>query len=129
MGKCISEQKKCETIENYNSYYTHRFQAKMIAYEKLDSIFHSEGVLSFSTKKRKCYEDLIGFTGMPVYGVSWCSNPDREKETDDSCNPGEARIDQEYIEALLRNDSLTRNTYRETLKEINSNALECEGLE
>lgn len=129
MGKCFSEQQICETIENYNGYFINRSDAETIAYEKINSILHSVKALSFSTKKRECYEDLIGFTEMPVYGVSWCSNPDREKKTDESCNPGEARIDQEYIEALLKNDSLMRNTYRERLKEINSDAIQCEGLE
>ena len=124
-GQCISEQQHCETIENYNAYFNDAWQVEVIAREKRDSILKDSA--SFSSYKLKCYKDLIEQAMAPVYGVSWCSNPNREKNTDETCETeGQIRIDEEYLKALQDNYNAKRTNYQKIFEDINEKAKKCE---
>ena len=127
-GQCISEQQHCETIENYNAYFNDAWQVEVIAREKRDSILKDSA--TFSSYKLKCYKDLIEHAMAPVYGVSWCSNPNREKNTDETCETeGQIRIDEEYLKALHDNYNTKRTNYQRIFENINEKAKECEDRE
>ena len=127
-GQCISEQQHCETIENYNAYFNDAWQVEVIAREKRDSILKDSA--TFSSYKLKCYKDLIEHAMTPVYGVSWCSNPNREKNTDETCETeGQIRIDEEYLKALHDNYNTKRTNYQRIFENINEKAKECEDRE
>lgn len=129
LGKCISESSHCSTIENFYATYSDQNDAERIASKKIEKLLQSEQASSFSLEKLKCYEDMIGYSEMPDYGVPWCSNPNREIKTDDSCEAEKVRIDDEYIEALINNDLSKRHTYQRTFEKINRDAAECDALE
>ena len=128
-GTCISEMSHCFTIENFYATYSDEIDAERIASEKIEKLLQSEQALSFSLGKLKCYEDMIGYSAMPDYGISWCYSSDREIKTDDSCEAEKVRIDDEYIEALINNDLSKRHTYQRTFEKINRDAAECDALE
>ena len=128
-GTCISEMSHCFTIENFYATYSDEIDAERIASEKIEKLLQSEQALSFSLGKLKCYEDMIGYSAMPDYGISWCYSSDREIKTDDSCEAKKVRIDDEYIEALINNDLSKRHTYQRTFEKINRDAAECDALE
>ena len=119
----------CFTIENFYATYSDEIDAERIASEKIEKLLQSEQALSFSLGKLKCYEDMIGYSAMPDYGISWCYSSDREIKTDDSCEAKKVRIDDEYIEALINNDLSKRHTYQRTFEKINRDAAECDALE
>ena len=128
-GTCISEKSHCLTIENFYATYSDEIDAERIASEKIEKLLQSEQALSFSLGKLKCYEDMIGYSAMPDYGISWCYSSDREIKTDDSCEAEKVRIDDEYIEALINNDLSMRHTYQRTFEKINRDAARCDSLE
>jgi hypothetical protein len=119
----------CFTIENFYATYSDEIDAERIASEKIEKLLQSEQALSFSLGKLKCYEDMIGYSAMPDYGISWCYSSDREIKTDDSCEAEKVRIDDEYIEALINNDLSKRHTYQRTFEKINRDAARCDSLE
>ena len=129
LGKCISESSHCSTIENFYATYSDQNDAERIASKKIEKLLQSEKASSFSLEKLKCYEDMIGYSEMPDYGVPWCSSPNREKKTDDFCEAGEVRIDQEYIDAIINNDLSKRELYQSIFEGINHDAAECDALE
>ena len=129
-GKCISEKDHCETIENYDGYINYENKVIMIAKTKFNSLINSEQNVQFSDWKKRCYEDAIGNGSYPLYGVSSCSYSKRERKFDESCETVESiRIDEAYLKALQKNDSLKRYVYQKKLEEINQKAAECDALE
>ena len=101
---------------------------EVIAREKRDSLLKDSA--SFSSYKLKCYKDLIEQAMAPVYGVPQCSNPNREKNTDETCEAeGQIRIDEEYLKALYDNYDKKRTNYQRLFENINEKAKECEDRE
>ena len=129
-GQCISEKVHCETIENFNGSINYENNVIMIAKTKFNSLINSEQNVPFSDWKKRCYENAIGNGFYPLYGVSSCSNSKRERKFDESCETVESvHIDEDYLKALQKNDSLERYVYQKKLEEINQKAAECDALE
>lgn len=126
-GQCILENQYCETIENYNASINYRNRAIGKAKEKLSSLINTKQNINLSERKKKCYNEAIGNGMYPVYGVSWCSNPNREKKYDESCDYfGEVHIDEAYFNALQKNDSLERYVTQQTFESINEKIAKCD---
>jgi len=128
--KCISEKVHCETIENYNGYFNYKNKVIRKAKDKFHSLINNEQNVSFPDWKKRCYEDAIGMEAYPIYGVSACHNPNRERKFDESCETVESvRIDDDYLKALQKNDSLERYVNQEELEEINEKITKCESYD
>ena len=129
-GKCVSEKIHCETIENYDGYINYENNVIMIAKTKFNSLINSEQNVPFSDWKKRCYENAIGNGSYPIYGVSLCSDSNRERKFDESCETEESvHIDEAYLKALQKNDSLKRYVYQKKLEQINEKVAECDAVE
>ena len=129
-GKCILEQTHCETIENYNGYFNYKNKVIRKAKDKFHSLINNEQNVSFPDWKKRCYEDAIGMEAYPIYGVSACRNPNRKPKIDESCEIIESvRIDDDYLKALQKNDSLERYVNQKELEQINENVAKCESYD
>ena len=126
-GKCISEKDYCKTIENFNGSINYENNVIMIAKTKVNSLINSEQNVQYSDWKKRCYEDAIGNGFYPLYGVSSCNNPDRKRKFDESCETVESvRIDEAYLKALQKNDSLKRYVTQRTFEKINEKIAKCD---
>jgi hypothetical protein len=126
-GKCISEMDYCKTIENFNGSIKYENNAIWTAKAKLDSLINNEQNDSFSNRKKRCYEDAIGNVFLPLYGVSSCSDSNQRRKFDESCEMQEAvRIDDAYLKALQKNDSLERYVTQRTFEKINEKIAKCD---
>jgi len=126
-GQCISEKVHCETIENFNGSINYENNVIMIAKTKFNSLINSEQNVPFSDWKKRCYENAIGNGFYPLYGVSSCSYSKRERKFDESCETVESvRIDEAYLKALQKNDSLERYVTQRTFEKINEKIAKCD---
>jgi hypothetical protein len=126
-GQCISEKVHCETIENFNGSINYENNVIMIAKTKFNSLINSEQNVPFSDWKKRCYENAIGNGSYPLYGVSSCSNSKRERKFDESCETVESvHIDEDYLKALQKNDSLERYVTQRTFEKINEKIAKCD---
>ena len=129
-GKCVSEKVHCETIENFNGSINYENNVITIAKTKFNSLINSEQNVPFSDWKKRCYENAIGNGSYPIYGVSLCSDSNRERKFDESCETEESvHIDEAYLKALQKNDSLKRYVYQKKLEQINEKVAECDAVE
>lgn len=129
-GQCVSEKVHCETIENFNGSINYENNVITIAKTKFNSLINSEQNVPFSDWKKRCYENAIGNGSYPLYGVSSCSNLKRERKFDESCETVESvHIDEAYLKALQKNDSLKRYVYQKKLEQINEKVAECDAVE
>ncbi|MBR6124426.1 hypothetical protein IKQ19_12665 [Candidatus Saccharibacteria bacterium] len=89
---------------------------------ELDSLLGSPRGATFSEEKRNCILSLkySYWDATPDYGV-----PPWYRCEDD----GEVLVDEKYIRALLKLDSLAREEFKKILEETNEKAAECDALE
>ncbi len=102
-----------------------RNHARFFVNDEADSLLASPRGTSFSDEKRNCISNLKykdnDFEGnISLYGVP----PWSECE-----GKGPVQIDENYIKALLKIDSLSHVEYRKIFEETNKKAAECDAME
>ena len=130
IGQCVSAQQYCSILKQSNSRDFHEYSldeesrnhAIYFVNSELDSLLASPRGTSFSEEKRKCILNLkySDWEGLPDYGIPpwyYCEGKDP------------VQIDENYIKALLKIDSLSHVEYRKIFEETNKKAAECDALE
>lgn len=103
-----------------------RNQARHFVNSELDSLLASPHGATFSEEKRNCISNLKYTlsqweTNDFLYGVPPWDLDCKGKDT--------AQIDENYIEAFLKIDSLFRVEHKKILEETNQKAAECDAME
>jgi hypothetical protein len=102
-----------------------RNQARHFVNSELDSLLASPHGATFSEEKRNCISNLKYTlsqweTNDLLYGVPpWYNCEGKEL----------VQIDENYIKALLKIDSLSRVEHKKILEETNQKAAECDAVE
>lgn len=102
-----------------------RNQARHFVNSELDSLLASPHEATFSEEKRNCISNLKYAISqmemnLAMYGVPpWYDCEGKEL----------VQIDENYIKALLKLDSLAREEYKKILEETNEKAAECDAME
>ena len=130
VGQCISAEQYCSlqmqsydrNFYRYSENLIEREHAKLFVNSELDSLLESSRGATFSEEKRNCILNLkfSDWGALPEYGVPpWYDCEGEEL----------VQIDENYIKALLKLDSLAREEYKKILEETNEKAAECDALE
>ena len=134
VGQCISAEQYCAIQKRSNPHDFHEYaedkiernQARYFVNSELDSLLESPRGATFSEEKRKCILNLkYTYSQLEMnnllYGVPPWDLDCKGKDT--------AQIDENYIKAFLKLDSLAREEYKKILKETNEKAAHCDSLE
>ena len=134
LGQCVSAEQYCAVQLHSDSHDFHEYavdkmernQARHFVNSELDSLLASPHGATFSEEKRNCISNLKYAisqweTNDLLYGVPPWDLDCKGKDT--------AQIDKNYIKALLKIDSLSREEYKKILEETNEKAAECDALE
>ena len=134
IGQCVSAEQYCAVQLHSDSHDFHEYavdkmernQARHFVNSELDSLLASPHGATFSEEKRNCISNLKykdeDFEGtIYLYGVPPWELDCKGKDT--------AQIDENYIKAFLKLDSLAREEYKKILKETNEKAAHCDSLE
>jgi hypothetical protein len=133
LGQCVSAEQYCAVQLHSDSHDFHEYaedqmernQARFFVYSELDSLLASPRGASFSEEKRNCISNLKykdeDFEGnIYLYGVPpWSECEGKEP----------VQIDENYIKALLKIDSLSRVEHKKILEETNEKAAKCDAME
>ena len=133
IGQCVSAEQYCaiqmasdsRDFHMYSLDEKSRNHARFFVNDDVDSLLASPRGTSFSDEKRNCISNLKykdnDFEGnILLYGVPpWSECEGKEP----------VQIDENYIKALLKIDSLFHVEYRKIFEETNKKAAECDALE
>ena len=134
LGQCVSAEQYCAIQKRSNPHDFHEYaedkmernQSRHFVNSELDSLLASPHGATFSEEKRNCISNLKYTisqweSNYLLYGVPpW----DLDCEGKDT-----AQIDENYIEAFLKIDSLSRVEHKKILEETNEKAAHCDSLE
>ena len=133
LGQCVSAEQYCVVQLHSDSHDFHTYaedkmernQARHFVNSELDSLLASPHGATFSEEKRNCISNLKYTlsqweTNDLLYGVPpWYNCEGKEL----------VQIDENYIEAFLKIDSLFRVEHKKILEETNQKAAECDAME
>lgn len=123
-GQCIPVHQYCQMLDGNSSYYAAQGYARSIAVEKINAQ-HKDNP-NYWYGYDRCYSNLLnGLGNAPEYGVPECPSGLTPCETEDPLYKEGARIDDAYIEALLKKEKLYRETLQKTLEQINQGMEKC----
>ena len=134
LGQCVSAEQYCAIQKRSNPHDFHEYaedkmernQARHFVNSELDSLLASPHGATFSEEKRNCISNLKYTisqweTNVFLYGVPPWDLDCKGKDT--------AQIDENYIEAFLKIDSLSRVEHKKILEETNEKSAHCDSLE
>ena len=134
IGQCVSAEQYCAVQLHSDSHDFHEYaedkmernQARHFVNSELDSLLASPHGATFSEEKRNCISNLKYAISqmemnLAMYGVPPWDLDCKGKDT--------AQIDENYIEAFLKIDSLSRVEHKKILEETNQKAAECDAME
>ena len=134
VGQCISAEQYCAIQKRSNPHDFHEYaegkiernQARYFVNSELDSLLESPRGATFSEEKRKCILNLkYTYSQLEMNNLLYGVPP-----WDLDCEGKESvQIDENYIKAHLKLDSLAREEYKKILEETNEKAAECDSLE
>ena len=102
-----------------------RNQARHFVNSELDSLLASPHGATFSEEKRNCISNLkYTYSQLEMNNLLYGVPPWSECEGKEP-----VQIDENYIKALLKIDSLSHVEYRKIFEETNKKAAECDALE
>ena len=134
VGQCISAEQYCAIQKRSNPHDFHEYaedkiernQARYFVNSELDSLLESPRGATFSEEKRKCILNLkYTYSQLEMNNLLYGVPP-----WDLDCKGKESvQIDENYIKAHLKLDSLAREEYKKILEETNEKAAHCDSLE
>ena len=156
-GQCTSVRDYCDVIDDYHTPLSNGYDAKAPARDKVNERLNSKN-LSDAERKcyERLAQSLSPIIAMPLYGVPYCDNFWGIEELQDvvlpldnedpyyndykrylkdhnltACSPATkgVLIDDQYINAALKNEQSSRDSFRSDLESINKKAAECDALE
>ena len=133
IGQCVSAEQYCAVQLHSDSHDFHEYaedkmernQARHFVNSELDSLLASPHGATFSEEKQNCISNLKYAISqmemnLAMYGVPpWYNCEGKEL----------VQIDENYIEAFLKIDSLFRVEHKKILEETNEKAAHCDSLE